>query len=44
MNSNMLKEELRNGISCDDLLAVCQNCHLRESINYHEDNVIPMLG
>jgi hypothetical protein len=29
---------------CDALLAGCQNCHLRESINDHEYIVIPMLG
>jgi hypothetical protein len=44
MNPNMFKEELSSGLGCDALLAGCQNCHLRESINNHEDIVIPMLG
>jgi len=44
MNPNMFKEELGGGLSCDALLAGCQNYHLRESINDHEGTVIPMLG
>jgi hypothetical protein len=31
-------------LGCDDLLAGCQNFHLRELINDHEDIVIPMIG
>jgi hypothetical protein len=44
MNSNMLKEEIGSGLGCDTLLVGCQNCHLRESINDHEDTIITILG
>jgi hypothetical protein len=44
MNPNTLKEELNNDLHCDTLLAKCQNCHLRESINDHKFIVITMLG
>jgi hypothetical protein len=44
MNPNTFKEEISNGLGCDDLLAGCQNYHFRELINEHEDIVIPVLG
>jgi hypothetical protein len=44
MNPNMLKEEISSGLGCDTLLAGCQNCHLRESINHHKETVITMFG
>jgi hypothetical protein len=44
MNPNMCEEELGGGLGCDALLEGCQNLHLRESIDDHEDIVIPMLG
>jgi hypothetical protein len=44
MNPNTLKEELNSGLDYDALLLGCQNCHLRELINDHEDIVITMLG
>jgi hypothetical protein len=44
MNPNMFKEDLSGGLNCDALLVGCQNYHLRESINDHEDTFIPMLG
>ena len=44
MNPYMLKEELGYGLSCDILLASCQNGHFREPINNHKNAVIAMLG
>ena len=44
MNPNMCEEDLGGGLGCVSLLAGCQNFHLRELINDHEDTVIPMLG
>jgi hypothetical protein len=44
MNPNMFKEEVGGGLDYDALLVGCQNFHLRESINVHEDTVIPMIG
>jgi hypothetical protein len=40
----MCKEELGGDLNYDALLSGCQNYHIRESINNHEDTVIPMLG
>jgi hypothetical protein len=40
MNPNMCEEELGGGLDFDALLAGRQNCHLRESINNHEDTII----
>jgi hypothetical protein len=40
----MLKEEIRHGLNCDILLARCQNGHLGEPINNHNNVVISMLG
>jgi hypothetical protein len=44
MNPNTLEDDLSNGLGFDNLLAGCQNYHLRVLINDHEDIVITMLG
>jgi hypothetical protein len=44
VNPNMCKEDIGGVLGCDALLVGCQNCHLGELINEHEDIVIPMLG
>ena len=44
MNPYILKEDLGHGLSCDSILAGCQNGHLRELINNHKNVVIAMLG
>jgi hypothetical protein len=44
MNPITCKEDLSGGLNRDSLLARCQNCHLRELINDHEDTIIPILG
>jgi hypothetical protein len=38
MNPNMC-EDLGSGLDFNAFLAVCQNCHLRESINDHDGQV-----
>jgi hypothetical protein len=43
MNPHTLKEDLSSGLDYGTLLIGCQNCHLRESINDHEDTVITSL-
>jgi hypothetical protein len=44
MNPNTLKEDLSIDLGCDALLVGCENFHLRESINNHEETIITMLG
>jgi hypothetical protein len=44
MIPNTFKEDSSSGLGCDTLLSGCQNYHLRESINDHEDIVINILS
>jgi hypothetical protein len=44
MDPHSFKEDIGSIFHCDDLLARCEDGHLRKPMNYHKYTVISLLG